>query len=201
MLEERGSRCPRYQRQCQPYQKALEPHLWLWLAQSRPDLRVNSSSNITAAVLWNTQMKSTIRLEVKARSPVKFVDACDEKATYADGSLSRSMMIKAKNTLLNERIWINRVASELVFQDFVQTLALQCTMSVWVQIERNPICISPQLADVTDGMRSPGNFLLTCTHTDWPFFFFFADFLACPSHRVTIICHLKNRLPLGLALQ
>ena len=30
--------------------------------------------------------------------------------------LSRSMMIKAKNALMKERIWIDRVASEIVFQ-------------------------------------------------------------------------------------
>ena len=69
------------------------------------------------------------------------MDACDDKVTDDDGFLSRGMMIKANNTLLKERIWINRVASELVFLHFILTPALHCTMSVWVQIERHPICI------------------------------------------------------------
>ena len=33
-----------------------------------------------------------------------------------DGSLSRSMTTKAINTIMTERIWISRVASEIVFQ-------------------------------------------------------------------------------------
>ena len=43
---------------------------------------------------------------MKARSPEKFLDVCD--VTDEDGFLSDSMMIKAKNTLMKERIWINR---------------------------------------------------------------------------------------------
>ena len=54
----------------------------------------------------------------------------DIKVTDEDGSLSRSMMIKAKNTIMKERIWINRVASEIVFQPGIQTMALRYTMSV-----------------------------------------------------------------------
>ena len=48
---------------------------------------------------------------MKARSPEQIVDVCDETVTEVDGFLSRSMMIKAKNTLMKERIWFNRVAS------------------------------------------------------------------------------------------
>ena len=47
---------------------------------------------------------------MKARSPEKFVDVCDKKVTDDDGSLSNCMMMKAKNTLMKERIWINRWA-------------------------------------------------------------------------------------------
>ena len=36
-------------------------------------------------------------------------------------------MIKAKDTVTKERIWINRVASEIVFQRDIQTLALRKT--------------------------------------------------------------------------
>ena len=58
---------------------------------------------------------------MKVRSPEKFMDVCDEKVTDEDGFLSSSVMIKARNTLMKERIWINRVASEFVFQHFIQT--------------------------------------------------------------------------------
>ena len=66
----------------------------------------------------------------------------DVKVTDEDGLLSRSMMIKANNTIMKERIWINRVASKIVFQSGIQTMVLRCTMSVCVrlQFERNPIC-------------------------------------------------------------
>ena len=51
-----------------------------------------------------------------ARSLVKFVDVCDVKVTDEDVLIASNMMINAKNTLMKERIWINRVASETVFQ-------------------------------------------------------------------------------------
>ena len=47
---------------------------------------------------------------MKAPSPEKFMDVNDVKVTDEDGFLSRSMMIKAKNTIMKERIWINRAA-------------------------------------------------------------------------------------------
>ena len=52
---------------------------------------------------------------MKARSPENFIDMCDEKVTDEDGFLSNSMMIKAKNTLMKERIWINRGLASLCF--------------------------------------------------------------------------------------
>ena len=58
---------------------------------------------------------------MNARSSETFTDICDKKVTDMDGFLSNSMMIKAKNTLVQERIWINRVARESVFQPFIQT--------------------------------------------------------------------------------
>ena len=42
------------------------------------------------------------------------MDVSDVKVTDEDGLLSRSMMIKAKNIIMKERIWINRVISEKV---------------------------------------------------------------------------------------
>ena len=38
------------------------------------------------------------------------MDVSDVKVTVEDGFLSCSMMIKAKNIIMKERIWINRVA-------------------------------------------------------------------------------------------
>ena len=58
------------------------------------------------------------------------MDVCDEKVADEDDFPSCSMMIKAKNTIMKERIWINRVASEIVFQPFIWTPALHCTMSL-----------------------------------------------------------------------
>ena len=52
----------------------------------------------------------------KARSPEKFMDVSDVNVSDEDGYLSRSMTINANNKIVKERIWINRVASEIVFQ-------------------------------------------------------------------------------------
>ena len=54
--------------------------------------------------------------EMKARSPVKFMDVFDVKVTDKKVLLASNMMIETKNTSMKERIWINRVASEIVFQ-------------------------------------------------------------------------------------
>ena len=51
------------------------------------------------------------------------MDVFDVRMTDEDGFLSRSTMIKAKNTIMKERILINRVASEIVFQPLIQTPA------------------------------------------------------------------------------
>ena len=44
------------------------------------------------------------------------MDVSGEEVSDEDGCLSHSMAIKAINTIMTERIWINRVASEIVFQ-------------------------------------------------------------------------------------
>ena len=53
--------------------------------------------------------------EMKARSPEKFMDASDVKVTEENGFLSRTLMIKAKNIIMKERIWINHVARRRPF--------------------------------------------------------------------------------------
>ena len=79
-------------------------------------------------------------LEMRARSPDKFMDVSDVKMTGEDGFLSRSMMIKTKNIIIKERIWINRIAQrDHVFSICTQTL-FRCAMSVSLQFERNPVC-------------------------------------------------------------
>ena len=60
-------------------------------------------------------------LSMSDRNPEE--SGIDESVTDED-FLSCSMMIKAKNTITKERIWINRVASEIVFQPGIQTMAL-----------------------------------------------------------------------------
>ena len=52
---------------------------------------------------------------MKVRSSVMFVDVCNVKATDEDGFLAGSVMTNAKNTIGQERIWIHRVASDIVF--------------------------------------------------------------------------------------
>ena len=44
------------------------------------------------------------------------MDVSDVNVSDEDGYLSRSMTINANNKIVKERIWINRVASEIVFQ-------------------------------------------------------------------------------------
>ena len=46
----------------------------------------------------------------------KFMDVSDEEVSNEKDCLSRSMTIKAINTIMKERIWINRAASEIVFR-------------------------------------------------------------------------------------
>ena len=78
-------------------------------------------------------------------------------------------MIKAKNTLMKERIWINRVASGFVFQslhpDTDAPLHDECVIAVREELNLH---LSFQL-DVTDGMRPPLNLLLLTALT--PLFF------------------------------
>ena len=59
---------------------------------------------------------------MKARSPKKFMGVSDAIC----GFLSNCMMIIAKNTLVKERIWFNRVAGQFVFQPFIQTGQRNC---------------------------------------------------------------------------
>ena len=62
--------------------------------------------NLPSKSLWEA-------LEIKAWSPDKFMDVTSVKVSDEDGFLSNSMMIKAKNTIVNERI-IDRIVDVTV---------------------------------------------------------------------------------------
>ena len=66
------------------------------------------------------------------------------KVTDEVGFLSSSMMIKAKNTLMKERLWTNRVASEIEFRPLYPDDEPNLHLEFYQQ-------------GVTDGMRSPWN--------------------------------------------
>ena len=51
----------------------------------------------------------------------KFMDVGDVKVTDEDGLLSCSMMIKAMNTIMKERLLTNRVAGQLCSSFCIQT--------------------------------------------------------------------------------
>ena len=55
-------------------------------------------------------------LEMKARSPEKFMDLSDVKVTDEDGFLSRNNTIKANNKIVKERIWTGLVTSKIETQ-------------------------------------------------------------------------------------
>ena len=80
------------------------------------------------------------------------------KVTDEDGTLSSSMMTKAKNTLVKERLWTNRVASEIVF------LFLHLDTGAPLHEERvTAVREEPNLQlkfHLHDGMRSPWKLLV-----------------------------------------
>ena len=58
------------------------------------------------------------------------MDVCGVQVADDNGFLAGNMTIKAKSTIMKERIWINCAASELYFCLYTRTLAFCCTMSV-----------------------------------------------------------------------
>ena len=89
------------------------------------------------------------------------MDVSVEEVSDKNGCLSRSMTIKAINTIMTERIWISRVASEIVLQlmysDTGAPLHEECVSTV-----RKKPNLHPELyqRDVTGGMRTP---IVSCT--------------------------------------
>ena len=69
------------------------------------------------------------------------------------------MMIKANNTIMKKRIWINRVASKIVFQLGIQTMAVRYAMCVCDYSSRGTrFAREPYQRDVTD-MKRRGEWL------------------------------------------
>ena len=72
------------------------------------------SVNVHHDALWKA-------LEMKTRSPEKFTDVSEVVVLTRMVFLSNSMMINATNTVVLERIWINRVAGNLCFSLLIHT--------------------------------------------------------------------------------
>ena len=85
------------------------------------------------------------------------MNVCDMKVTGEGGTLSSSVLTKAKNTLVKERLWTNRVASEIVFQSLHPPLHEERVTAVR---EEPNLHIEFYLQGVTDGMRSPWKLLV-----------------------------------------
>ena len=66
--------------------------------------------NVPVDALWKV-------VNMKARSPEKFMDVSDLNVSDEDGSLSRSMAINANNTIVKERIWIKQDCVSAFYPD------------------------------------------------------------------------------------
>ena len=65
---------------------------------------------------------------MKSWSPDKFMDVTSVKVSDEDGFLSRSMMIKAKNIIMKERIWIS---VKLTIQNRVAKVDVEPNATSW----------------------------------------------------------------------
>ena len=77
-----------------------------------------------------------------------------------DGSLSRSMTTKAINTIMTQRTWISRVASEIVIQPTYADTGVPLHEERVTTVRKKPN-LHPELyqRDVTSGMRTPDRVL------------------------------------------
>ena len=74
-------------------------------------------------------------------SPEKFVNVNLVEVSDDDGPLSRSVTEKENNANMKERIWINRVASEIVFQPCHPDTGTSLHDEHVIAVVRSPICI------------------------------------------------------------
>ena len=85
------------------------------------------------------------------------LNALNHEPIFGITSMSNSMMIKGKNTIMKERIWINCVVSEIVFQPLhsdTDTSKLHDERIIAVREEPNLHIVFYQ-KDVRDEMRTP----------------------------------------------
>ena len=95
------------------------------------------------------------------RPPVGLLDVSDMKVSDEDGFLFLNMKIKTNSAIMKERIWINRVTNEIVFQ----TVAFRCTMSVSLQFERSRFGTLNSTTEMSQmECCHPGNFQVTWSH-------------------------------------
>ena len=97
----------------------------------------------------------------KSKAHVVKLNVLNHEPVFGITSMSNSMTIKGKNTIMKERSWINCVVSEIVFQASHSDTDTPSEMrSVSLQFERNPIHTSCSTREMSQmKWRHPGNFL------------------------------------------
>ena len=89
------------------------------------------------------------------------MDVGDMKVSDEDGLLFLNVKIKANSAIMKERIWLNRVTNEIVFQ----TVALRCTLSVSLQFERSRFRILNSATEMSQvDCCHPGNSQVSSSH-------------------------------------
>ena len=91
---------------------------------------------------------------MKAQSPEKLTNVSDMQVLDEEGFLSRSRMIKAKNIIMTERIWINAVPSEITLQPLDPDTDAQLHKRVITVREEPNLHVESHQRDVTNVQRS-----------------------------------------------
>ena len=96
---------------------------WNYISDARAGRWKNALSPLTSPSLkkyhlcWSSPINSLWEaLNVKARSPDKFMDVSDTQVSDEDGYMTRNLTITANSKIVDVRIWINSVISKIVFQ-------------------------------------------------------------------------------------
>merc|ERR1719240_2593971 len=94
-------------------------------------------------------------LQFKARNPDKFMDVTDVKVLDEAGYLSRTMTIKATGKTVSERIILNPLVGEVIFQPVnPETGRLEHEERV-IAVHDEPNHLEFYQRDAVDGMRTP----------------------------------------------
>ena len=92
-------------------------------SSTREDSRDSTGiANVHVDAVWEAR-------NMENGSPEKSMNVSNVKVSDEEWFLFRDVTIKANTKLVKERCWITRVASQIVFQSFIQTLAIRCKMS------------------------------------------------------------------------